>query len=345
MATQNQSRDYSRNYAKGNLDMRVSVLASLLMVVDIAFAQGGFKDPRERDDDISSTEVSVSVAVTDDGLYEYSYEVDAGGENKGLVTAFTVDLECTAEFDDHELPDPESSPYSFGVLSPGEPPPYTPSVVYFGESAPHGISVDRSALWTVGLRPGQSIDGMRIISPAKPGMREYQLVPATPTSNYDFESLPDGVTENDLPQTRDFIVTGLIEGPECPGITSLRNSPRFQGTPSGRRGDREHFNSLLSYSAPLHDRMTVSSDQESLPVTIHYHERLESDTFRVEPGHLRSLFIPEPGSSETVALPLEAAVNEFQLEARGSSSAGPAVRDEDLFEVRLRRAGDDASGE
>lgn len=288
-------------------------------------------DPMVRDENISDSEVTVEVTLREDGFYEYTYYVTSGENNKGIVSALEIDLGCNFDFPDFDMPPEKEGNRNLGIGIGDRP--FTPAVVRFEEERLHGISSSRKAHWHLGLRPGEDMGGMRILSPVEPGMRRYVLDPYLETLGWDYESLSEEEREA-APWKEDFQVTGMIEAPACPED----EEGRFPGSSFGP----ERINQLLTYSEPLRDRLTVAESVDSIQFTIHYHERIDPETFKVQPGWAKRYFAPEPGASQTVELPLRGPINRFQFRVRPPQSDKPrdedpyhhSFQDRDVFEVR-----------
>ena len=299
-------------------------------------ADSDLMDPMERDESIHMSEVEVEVTENDDGLYEYTYRVVSGIENKGFINIFEIDLSCDFDFPEYQLPAPLEGERNLGIADKGVA--ITPAVIRFETPRTHGIARDGVAFWGVGLQPGDEIDGIRILSPVEPGMREFRFEPYIETIGYDYDSLTDEEYEQ-APWKEDFEVTGMIEGPACPGVSPPPESPRYPGSTFGPA----HINELLTYSEPLRNRLRVDEDQSSVTVTIHFDERIDPDTFRVQPAWARRHFdAPRPGGSQTVEVPLRGPRTQLQFEVHPRKSDQPrdedpyhhSFKDMDVFEIR-----------
>ncbi|MDQ2068642.1 MULTISPECIES: hypothetical protein [Natronospira] len=205
----------------------ICVLASVMSFG--AWAVDDRADPWERDEDISGVVVDVEYSRRDDGFYQYDYVISNPEDSKGIVSTLFVDLECDQELDDQGLQEQrDDDPRNMGIGRPEEHGiAYTPAIIR-ADRGDYGISVLAEALWGVYIKPGETWGNMRIISPYGPGMRQFKVDPALNTDprywNYD-DVAPEEMEE--LPGKEDFRVTGVIIGPECPGVTPPPDSARF----------------------------------------------------------------------------------------------------------------------
>jgi len=176
---------------------------------------------------------------------------------------------------------------------------------------------------------------MRLISSAAPGLRNYVLNPEWNTSPelWNYPRDPDPA----LPKRSDFAVRGMIAGPGCPGVTPPVEEPSYAGTPA----EAENINELLTYITPLQNRLQTGDD--SVTFTIVYSPDIDASTFKAEPGWLRKLFTPSPGTRETVQIPVRGKKQKFMLEVHplGTTDAvrkhdelDHSTRDRDDFEIR-----------
>jgi hypothetical protein len=280
------------------------------------------KDPYLRDDDISRTTVSMEVSRNELGLFVYKYDLVMPVENTGAVRTFRLDISCadvvpSLGFNADDFPSDASRSFS----ADGKHVPVAIDAPW-GQSGMFGISEGNAVHWGVVGKPGTSKMGLQLISPYPPGAREYRLVPNMRyrEEEYDYS----GVAEDDdtVPWTDDFTITGTTTGPACPGEEypdsgDDGDDKRFPG--SRFRGESVESNELLTYSAPLRDHLHVPAGTKELEMTIHYHEAIDPRTFQVTPNknHLRKLFNPKPGTSETVRIPLEKGKNRIQLQVQG----------------------------
>lgn len=79
-------------------------------------------------------------------------------------------------------------------------------------------------------------------------------------------------------------------------------------------------------------------DEDEIILIIHYSPDIDARTFKVEParGGMRSMFNPEPGTSQTVRLPLKEGRTKLKLEVFSITDAPgkkDALRDIDFFEI------------
>lgn len=303
-------------------------------------------DPRLRDEDISGTQVNVSVQRLPSGIYEYRYDLVSPATNKGEISNFAVDAKCALDFG--QINFQESSDPKFRIDASRDSQ-HVPLQVYHVEDAtgqtlagPASISFDDKIVWFLAMTPGDKVSGLRVLSPAPPGPRQYQLTVAMDTADL----APDGIgydyseeLANDpaTPWIQDFSVTGLITAPAC-AFAPPEAQPVFPGN-----GDESAaINNLLTYSAPLRDRFVVGPDVTTLAMTIHYSPDIDPKTFKVEPGWARKLFNPQPGQSETVVLPLDHKRDLFKLEVHTAKDQTPrkdndldfSFKDRDVFEIR-----------
>lgn len=299
------------------------------------------KDPRERDEDISGATVEVEIDRNKEGFYEYIYTVSNPESRKGTVGGLLIGLQCDQDFEDSGLPpQDDGARWNFGIGGPEEGRvPRTPAITRAPENqGNYSLTVSGGGRFGMHIEPGDSWTEMRIVSPVGPGMRRYRLKPSFNMNPavWDYDSVEVG---EELPGPRDFWVYGMIEAPACPGVTPPPGEARFAGT--GQQNVPENINELLTYSEPLRDRLTVSED--TVRFTIHYYERIDPETFKVQPGWAKRYFDPEPGASETVELPLRGPVNRFQFRVRPPKSDKSrdedpyhhSFQDRDVFEIRL----------
>lgn len=311
------------------------------------------RDPRLRDEDISGTTVTASVRRLPGGLYEYRYDLSLPASSPGEVLSFDIDVSCTLNFSAVTYPEP---PYQYeredNASGRHVPLQAYASLGPAGEVRSGGPAITAVAQvgWPLGLDPGESVVGLRILTPAPPGPREYLLTPSmfstdieADGSGWDYRN----VAEDDptIPWVPDFEVRGLTTGPICALPPPPEEPPppppstRFAGTVFS---ESEAVNGLLTYSAPSRDRFHVAAGVSSVEVKIHYAADVDPKTFKVEPAWARNLFNPQPGKDETVVLPLKGKKSLFQLEARSTKDQQPRKRNEldssfkdrDVFEIR-----------
>jgi len=315
---------------------------AVALLVASGSAQAG-KDPATRDEDISGTRVKVDYHQRADGLWVYEYNASAPTSNKGTVSTLYIDLRCDVHFEDADLPYTSSGTEGYDGIHNTKP--ITPTAVQsdWGASAGWGIGVHNTAYWMVTMKPGESESNNRLISPAAPGLRVYTLVPQFFVLGWDYPRIPDPT----LPREQDFYVNGVIAGPGCPGEIPPVDKPSFPGTVHPTERD-ENLNGLLSYTQPLKDRVRVPAGTREVKLSIRYRDDLDPKSFKVQPGWARHFFHPQPGTQETVSLPLKAhkSRHRFFLEAHpvktappraGSDEKGPpghALKDRDELEFR-----------
>ena len=195
-----------------------ALLASLAVLLCIDAVAVERKDPRTRDEDISGAVLSVDYFARADGLIEYVYRLQSPPTNKGIILDLDIELACEEPFAAVELPFPaDAQGYDF---PPQDAVPHTPVAVIgdFGSAFSYGIASDGSASWGLFLKPGEVRDGLRLISPARPGMRNYRLIPAMDNDeSWSYPPQPD----SSIPWIDEFTVSGTIAAPGCPGVTQL----------------------------------------------------------------------------------------------------------------------------
>ena len=144
------------------------VIVLLLIGTGTTWA-AALKDPALRDEDISKTDLSVEIFTRPDGLNEFVYTLDSPIENLGRIVRLEIDISCEVVFDPVVLPFPigaegyDDSHDEDGV------PPHTPTAVIgdWGSSWSYGFDYDGNAQWGVWLAPGESTNGLRMVSPAE----------------------------------------------------------------------------------------------------------------------------------------------------------------------------------
>ena len=299
-------------------------------------ALADLKDPRDRDENITAAEITVSVEEKG-SFFEYSYDVKNAEDNKGHILYMLLDLACDLDFGEVDFP--ENSDAFRKIPEKG----YVPVEMFHGSTrrVAHSLTIDLYGKWSVSLDPGEEVRGLRVLSPAPPGPREYQLVPFMPTDGWDYDSYQDvapGEEEPVIPWIDDFTVVGTVTGPAC-SLESPEEPERFAGHPVGN----EKINKLLTYSEPLRNRLRVDEDQSSVTVTIHFDERIDPETFRVQPAWARRHFdAPRPGGSQTVEVPLRGPRTQLQFEVHPRKLDQPrdedpyhhSFKDMDVFEIR-----------
>lgn len=280
--------------------MKVTQSSCLLLLAVFSANVIAQKDPSTRDENISDTNVTVSTRHLDNGLYEYIYTLSSGEFNKGKILSFLLDISCK----DYPQVSTDSNFITSGYgINASTDSSYIPvKVAGRYEQFPPHITIDNKINWLVGLLPGGSVSGYKVISPNSPAKREYTLKPEWETRwwGYDEEYIPES-----WPWVDDFIVTGLINGPSCPS-----EQPTLY---PGSGDEVEAISNLLSYSEPERDRWHVGADTDSLTLTIHYDQNIDPKTFKTEPGWTRSFFNPVPGGSDTAILNLKKGKNIFRF--------------------------------
>jgi len=310
-----------------------------IAVIPLVGSAAELKDPRTRDEDISGTRVEVTYELRGDGLYEYVYSVAAPADNLGYVSTFLMDLSCSGQVPGTTPPLGSGQGYLGNFSDDGKHVPATVSADY-GQAATYGVSAQNKAQWAVTLRAGESSTGLRVLSPASPGLREYQLVPYMDNDpSWDYPKEPDPT----IPWIDDFTVVGVAAGPGCPGVSPPVEEPLFAGS-GNAQVEPENINMLLAYKEPMRDKITVDATTEVVPMDIVYSNDIDSKTFKVQPGHLRPLFDPRAGTTQRVEIPLKAAKNMVHFEVRSSSDRGrrnddddsQSYKDRDRFEFRRK---------
>ncbi len=306
----------------------------LIAVLLFSFAlvsYGQLKDPQFRDEDISGTEVQTIVNRLENGLYEYIYNIQFPEENKGSVLTIGIDISCDADFGAVDFSDLQDS--RVRNLSPdGE---HVPIRIDDVEHVDESITVRNYVTWGVFADPGNPPLTLKVVSPAPPGERRYEITPAMDTTGWDYPELEE---YPEIPWIDDFKVTGIIEGPAC---NTSAAEPLFAGNQRGF--ENEAANELLTYRKPTQNRWHAESDKELATFVIVYSDRIDPKSFKVTPGWARKYFHPEPGTEETVELPLKPGINKLTFQARVPKSPGPrgeeevhhSESDRDDFEIRV----------
>lgn len=315
---------------------RITVCVFGLLFIGGNINSAELKDPRLRDEDISASLISVDYFTRPDGLIEYVYSITSPLENKGEITRMLLDLSCSASFDFVNLPYADGMPgYSNAAVSLGIAA-HTPTAIHadYGSAYSYAITVNGEALWGIGVLPGASTTGLRLISAAEPGMRTYGVEPWMDNDEtWDYPEAGDP----DIPWIQDFTVTGLIAAPGCPGVTEAPDSDfRFDGMPSHKNAAED--NRLLSYSTPLRDRLHVEAGTNEMTIHIFYSEDIDARTFKVKPESLKSRFNPEPGSDELVTIPLNKKRTKFEFSIESTDidkKSKGEYKDKDIFEIRV----------
>lgn len=294
------------------------------------------KDPRLRDEDISATLVEVEITERADGLYSYVYTLTSPEANKGRISSFHIDLNCTHAFGEVALPVPNGGFFG-GYNAPSDS--ITPTAVLGSAGGGvYGTAMNGFAMFGLALDSGETVTGLELVSPAAPGMRQYELKPSMDNGpEWAYPEDPDPT----IPWIPDFTVTGSVAGPGCPGVTPTPpDAGRFAGT---LFAEPEQTNALLTYSGVDKDQWHTGAESRDFTLTIHYAANIDPKTFKVQPGWAKRSFNPEPGGSETVTLPLKKAVNTFHFEVRPvdeqkgkkPEDPGAVIRDLDVFKIRV----------
>ncbi len=169
-------------------------------------------DPRNRDEDITNTVITVDWEMLSDGNYAYNYSIETKPENKGTIHSFSIDVSC-------ETPSKEPIGYpalnSFSndekhiVIA-------TDNPNYENISGPV-ITAKNRVHWLVLAGPGELNTGARIISKEAPVERTYTLEPVWDSANWAYALYEGDAT---VPWIDDFIVTGTTIAPRCSTDTS-----------------------------------------------------------------------------------------------------------------------------
>jgi len=162
-------------------------------------------------------------------------------------------------------------------------------------------------------RPGEQSDGLEIITPAPPSLRQFLLFPSMDTDGWAYSE--EMGQDPNVPWVLDFMVTGSIQGPACGHPQAL-----FLGT--HRVSETEKINSLLTYSVPLRDRFHTTANEVTM--TIHYSPDIDPKHFHVEPANYRQYFHVVAGTVETMTLLLPKARNKIKLQAQALNEPGSA---------------------
>jgi hypothetical protein len=254
------------------------------------------KDPITRDENISNTILSVLVNKRPDGMYEYIYDMESSIDNKGVINSFSIDLSCDLDFGNIIFSEPIDNYFSGSYSGNGN---YVPiqSFGVYAMTTYSSITVDNLISWGMSFDPGQKGEGVKIISPAPPGLRTYVLRPYMESDGWDYGSYNED--DPTVPWIDDFTVTGSITAPAC-SLDTPSEDERFEGT------GREPFgiNKLLTYAIPDKDPITVSSDNDTIQVNIFYSEKINKARFKAKLNgkDITRLFNPKPATNETVTI-------------------------------------------
>ena len=299
------------------------------------------KDATLRDEDISASTISVEYFTRPDGLMEYVYTIKSPSTNKGDIEELLINLYCDVNFEPAVLPYATSKEGYIGAVLLGKPA-YTPTAIRadYGSSGIYGITENNEALWGVGILPGKTTTGLRLISPAKPGMRTYIITPWVDYTEGGWD-LPEDISL--VPKDFDFAITGMIAGPGCPGVTEPPSETNLY-TGTGFRVEPENINALLSYRSPQKDRFHVVSGIKETTLHIFYSKEIDAKTFKVQPAWMKRFFNPVAGTDEQVILPLNKARNKIKLSVHTNKTTGTtrkgneshhSYKDTDVFEIRV----------
>ncbi|WP_303902916.1 hypothetical protein [Thiohalomonas denitrificans] len=305
------------------------------------YASGGMaqlKDPRTRDENISATTINTSVTKLSSGFYEYTYDFAFPEENLGRVQFFKIDLSCELDFGNVAFPEPPIS----GGKNYSEDGNHVPVQLYHSQQTffPN-LSVDNEAIWLfLEGTPGTSASGLRIISPAPPGLRNYKLQPEMEPFGWDYSEFEEDPT---IPWIDDFTVEGLIKAPAC--AFDDPEPEKFAG--SVHYSQNSDTNELLMYAAPLRSQWHAEPDENSVEFEIFYSDDIYPESVKVQPGWVRKYLNPSKGGSDTVEIRLRPGMNKIIFEARTEKSKGNADRDKgamfdkdvDVFEIRSTSKG------
>ncbi|MDT8451415.1 MAG: hypothetical protein RQ936_01565 [Gammaproteobacteria bacterium] len=316
----------------------ISIFISYL-IMQGSLCAAELKDATLRDEDISAAVLSVKHFTRPDGLIEYVYTISNPDENKGEIDELLIDLTCDVKFDSIVLPYADGKPGYEGDFSDNVKL-HTPVAIHadYGSAAIYAISKNNAALWGTHIPPSNIITGFRLISPAKPGMRRYEI---TPWVHYD-ESWIFPEDESLVPDTVDFTITGIIAAPGCPGVTEPPETALYPGATF--QVEPENINQLLQYRSPQMDRFHVDAGTKEIEMHIYYGKDIDSKTFKIEPAYLKSYFNPVAGTDEKISLPLKKARNKIKLSVHTIKATGTtrkenethhSYKDTDVFEIRV----------
>ena len=272
-------------------------IAILLSVFITRFAYAeALKDPRTRDENISNTILKITVNKRADGMYEYIYDIESPVTNKGLIASLGIDIACDLDFGEVIFSEPADPYFSGSASKDGNHVPVQPHGVY-AVTAYSNISIDNRIYWVMSFKPGNIGKGIKLISPAPPGLRTYTLRPYMEPDGWDYASYDED--DPTVPWIEDFTVTGSITAPAC-AIDTPPTDDRFEGS------GREPFgiNKLLTYSNPVKDPIAVSSGNEVIIFDITYSSNILKNSFsaRLNGNDISKRFNPVPNTNETIKL-------------------------------------------
>lgn len=308
------------------------ILLSAVFLGDSLNAAEYGLDPRTRDESISGTVIEAQASPVGD-VWLYEYTIAAPESNMGTVQFFNLNLECSEPVDTRGFSEAEYREREYDNLSSGNNVIPAALGADYGASWGMDITATNQAMFSVKVPPGESAGVYRIYSPYAPGQQRYILQPEFRiTGRYDYPE--DAEFRDDIPKEEDFQVHGLITAPACPSDETDPEPVLFDG--SLPPWESEVDNQLLRYETPTRDRFL--SEEDVLEIIIHYGESIDPKTFKIEParGGVRSLFNPEPGTSETVSLPLREGYNRFKLQVfseNEGSGRSKTNRDVDFFDI------------
>jgi len=173
-------------------------------------------DPRDRDEDISATSLSVDVRQ-ENGAWHYTYTLDAPATNKGTVLFVNVDLSCEQPVTAWEIFDPSMHiKNAFDDFSDHASTTPTAIAAAWGQAYDVGLTRRNDAMFALDLAPGNTAIGLLLVSPYGPKARTFRLRPDFMVSGrWDYPM--DAEERPNIPSEDDFTVTGVIDGPACPG--------------------------------------------------------------------------------------------------------------------------------
>lgn len=203
----------------------MKITGILLLVTALVPLPAIADDPRERDEDISATTLSVDVHQ-ENGAWHYTYTVRAPATNKGTVQFLNVDLSCERKVTEWEIFDP-SMHVDNGFDDYSDHAAITPTAIAaaWGQAYDFGLTRRNDAMFALDLAPGNAANGLVLVSPYGPTLRNYRLRPDFMVSEQ-WNYPEDAEKHADIPTADDFTVTGVIHGPACPGKEA--ESERFQ---------------------------------------------------------------------------------------------------------------------
>lgn len=163
--------------------------------------------------DLKATVIKSDWKKNADGHYVYSYNIESSINNIGDINQINIDIRCDG------LP---KDSYGYQTSTSGR---KNNNQYQYGQSDLNYVPqylrrrLSQSVEWWTTIKPGEKQEGYQIISTEPPIPRSYEFSPS-------FEKgyiIPQEVSYSD------FKVTGMIEGPGCPGDDY--NSPNPPATP------------------------------------------------------------------------------------------------------------------